>query len=163
MKTILLDMMMVAHFFLDCNILMTCLTKIFHYDMLSAPLDGAMQSSNRAEVGEHTEGRCMSLYAIIKTGGKQYKVSEGDSIVIEKLDVEEGATVEFDQVLTLVDGEDVQIGRPLVEGAKVSATVEKNGKGPKIRVFKYKSKINYRKRQGHRQPFTRVKIDKISK
>ncbi|MBQ9477940.1 MAG: 50S ribosomal protein L21 [Selenomonadaceae bacterium] len=102
------------------------------------------------------------MYAIIKTGGKQYKVSEGDSIVIEKLDVEEGATVEFDQVLTVVDGDDVKIGRPVVDGAKVSATVEANGKGPKIHVFKYKSKKNYRRRQGHRQPFTRVKIDKIS-
>ncbi len=116
----------------------------------------------RAEVGEHTEGRCIGLYAIIKTGGKQYKVSEGDSIVIEKLDVEEGATVDFDEVLTVVDGEDVKIGRPTIAGAKVSATVEKNGKGPKIHVFKYKSKKNYRRRQGHRQPFTRVKIDKIS-
>ena len=102
------------------------------------------------------------MYAIIKTGGKQYKVSEGDSIVIEKLDAEEGATVEFDQVLTVVDGDDVKIGRPVVDGAKVSATVEANGKGPKIHVFKYKSKKNYRRRQGHRQPFTRVKIDKIS-
>ncbi|MBR1579597.1 MAG: 50S ribosomal protein L21 [Selenomonadaceae bacterium] len=102
------------------------------------------------------------MYAIIKTGGKQYKVSEGDSIVIEKLDVEEGATVEFDQVLTVVDGDDVKIGRPVVDGAKVSATVEANGKGPKIHVFKYKSKKNYRRRQGHRQPFTRVKIDKIN-
>ena len=109
-----------------------------------------------------SEGRCISLYAIIKTGGKQYKVSEGDSIVIEKLDVDEGATVEFDQVLTVVDGDDVKIGRPIVDGAKVSATVEKNGKGPKIHVFKYKSKKNYRRRQGHRQPFTRVKIEKIS-
>ena len=102
------------------------------------------------------------MYAIIKTGGKQYKVSEGDSIVIEKLDVEEGATVEFDQVLTVVDGDDVKIGRPVVDGAKVSATVEANGKAPKIHVFKYKSKKNYRRRQGHRQPFTRVKIDKIN-
>ena len=95
------------------------------------------------------------MYAIIKTGGKQYKVSEGDSIVIEKLDVEEGATVEFDQILTVVDGDEVKIGRPTVDG------VEKNGKGPKIHVFKYKSKKNYRRRQGHRQPFTRVKIEKI--
>ena len=102
------------------------------------------------------------MYAIIKTGGKQYKVSEGDSIVIEKLDVEEGSTVEFDEVLTVADGDDVKIGRPIVEGAKVSGTVEKNGKGPKIHVFKYKSKKNYRRRQGHRQPFTRVKIEKIS-
>lgn len=101
------------------------------------------------------------MYAIIKTGGKQYKVSEGDSIVIEKLEVEEGAKVEFDQVLTIVDGEDVKVGCPTVEGAKVSGTVEKNGKGPKIHVFKYKSKKNYRRRIGHRQPFTKVKIEKI--
>ncbi len=117
----------------------------------------------RAEVGEHIERRCIGLYAIIKTGGKQYKVSEGDSIVIEKLEVEEGSAVEFDEVLTIVDGEDVVIGRPTVDGAKVKATVEKNGKGPKIHVFKYKSKKNYRRRQGHRQPFTKVKIDKIEK
>ena len=101
------------------------------------------------------------MYAIIKTGGKQYKVVEGESIVIEKLDVEEGSSVTFDEVLTIVDGEDVKIGRPTVKGAKVTGTVEKNGKGPKIRIFKYKSKNNYRRRSGHRQPFTKVKIDKI--
>ena len=101
------------------------------------------------------------MYAIIKTGGKQYKVSEGDSIVIEKLEVEEGSAVEFDEVLTIVDGEDVVIGRPTVDGAKVKATVEKNGKGPKIRIFKYKHKTNYRRRMGHRQPFTKVKIEKV--
>ena len=101
------------------------------------------------------------MYAIIKTGGKQYKVVEGESIVIEKLDVEEGSSVTFDEVLTIVDGEDVKIGRPTVKGAKVTGTVEKNGKGPKIRIFKYKSKNNYCRRSGHRQPFTKVKIDKI--
>lgn len=101
------------------------------------------------------------MYAIIKTGGKQYKVAEGESIVIEKLEVEEGGSVTFDEVLAVVDGEEVKIGRPTVKGAKVTGTVEKNGKGPKIRVFKYKSKKNYRRRIGHRQPFTKVKIDKI--
>ena len=101
------------------------------------------------------------MYAIIKTGGKQYKVAEGDLIVVEKLNVDEGATVTFDEVLTVVDGEDVKIGRPIVKGAKVTGTVEKNGKGPKIHVFKYKSKNNYRRRSGHRQPYTKVKIDKI--
>ena len=101
------------------------------------------------------------MYAIIKTGGKQYKVAEGDSIVIEKLEAEEGAKVTFEEVLTIVDGEDVKIGQPVVKGAKVSGTVEKQGKGPKIHVFKYKSKNNYRRRMGHRQPYTRVKIDKI--
>ena len=101
------------------------------------------------------------MYAIIKTGGKQYTVAEGESIVVEKLDVEEGSSVTFNEVLTVVDGDDVKIGQPLVKGAKVTGTVEKNGKGPKVRVFKYKSKNNYRRRSGHRQPFTKVKIDKI--
>jgi len=101
------------------------------------------------------------MYAIIKTGGKQYKVSEGVEIIIEKLDVEEGAQVTFDEVLAIVDGENVKVGRPKVDGAKVTGTVVKNGKGPKIRIFKYKHKTNYRRRMGHRQPFTKVKIDKV--
>ena len=101
------------------------------------------------------------MYAIIKTGGKQYKVSEGDEIIIEKLEVAEGDAVTFDEVLSVVDGENVKIGQPKVEGAKVSGKVVKNGKGPKIRIFKYKHKTNYRRRQGHRQPFTKVKIEKI--
>ncbi len=101
------------------------------------------------------------MYAVIKTGGKQYKVSEGDEIIIEKLNVEEGATVTFDEVFAIVDGEDVKIGQPKVDGAKVTASVVKNGKGPKIRIFKYKHKTNYRRRMGHRQPFTKVKIEKI--
>lgn len=101
------------------------------------------------------------MYAVIKTGGKQYKVAEGDEIIIEKLNVEEGATVTFDEVFAIVDGENVKIGQPKVEGAKVTASVVKNGKGPKIRIFKYKHKTNYRRRMGHRQPFTKVKIEKI--
>ncbi len=101
------------------------------------------------------------MYAIIKTGGKQYKVSEGDEIIVEKLEVEEGSAVTFEEVLFVADGENVRIGTPLVEGAKVSGSVVKNGKGPKIRIFKYKHKTNYRRRQGHRQPFTKVKIEKI--
>jgi len=102
------------------------------------------------------------MYAIIKTGGKQYKVSEGVEIIVEKLDVEEGAQVTFDEVLAVVDGENVKVGRPKVEGAKVTGTVVKNGKGPKIRIFKYNHKTNYRRRMGHRQPFTKVKIDKVA-
>jgi len=102
------------------------------------------------------------VYAIIKTGGKQYKVSEGDSIYIEKLDAAEGDSVTFEEVLSVVDGDTVKIGAPLVEGAKVTAKVEKNGKDKKIRVFKYKAKSNYRRRMGHRQPFTKVVIEKIS-
>ena len=101
------------------------------------------------------------MYAIIKTGGKQYKVSEGDEIIVEKLGVEEGETVTFDEVFAIVDGEEVKIGQPKVEGAKVTGSVVKNGKGPKIRIFKYRHKTNYRRRMGHRQPFTKVKIEKI--
>lgn len=102
------------------------------------------------------------MYAIIKTGGKQYKVSEGDSIFIEKLNAAEGESVTFEEVLSVVDGDTVKIGAPLVEGAKVTAKVEKNGKDKKIRIFKYKAKSNYRRRMGHRQPFTKVVIEKIS-
>ncbi|MFA6627203.1 MAG: 50S ribosomal protein L21 [Bacilli bacterium] len=97
------------------------------------------------------------MYAIIVTGGKQYRVTENQSLFIEKLDVQEGETVVFDQVL-VVDG---KIGTPFVENAKVTATVEKNGKAPKIIVYKYKSKKNYHKKQGHRQPFTKVQIVSI--
>ncbi len=101
------------------------------------------------------------MYAIIKTGGKQYKVAEGDVILVEKLAAEEGASVVFDQVLTVVNDGDVKVGKPVVEGAKVTAKVEAQGKGKKIRIFKYKAKSNYRKRQGHRQPYTKVTIEKI--
>ena len=100
------------------------------------------------------------MYAIIKTGGKQYVVEEGKVISIEKLDVEEGAEVTFDEVL-LVSGDDVKIGAPNVAGAKVTGKVLEQGKERKIRIFKYKAKSNYRRRQCHRQPFTKVKIEKI--
>lgn len=100
------------------------------------------------------------MYAIIKTGGKQYVVEDGKVISIEKLDVEEGAEVTFDEVL-LVSGDDVKIGQPNVAGAKVTGKVLEQGKERKIRIFKYKAKSNYRRRQGHRQPFTKVKIEKI--
>ena len=102
------------------------------------------------------------MNAIIVTGGKQYKVSEGDVIYIEKLAAEADATVTFDQVLAVVDGADSKFGTPTVAGAKVEAKVLKNGKGKKIRIFKYNPKKGYRKRQGHRQPYTKVEIGKIS-
>lgn len=102
------------------------------------------------------------MYAIMQTGGKQYRVAEGDTIFVEKLDAEEGAEVTFDKVLAVVDGEDVKVGKPLVAGASVTGKVVAHGKGKKILVFKYKAKANYRRRQGHRQPFTRVLIGKIS-
>ena len=101
------------------------------------------------------------LYAIIKTGGKQYKVAEGNEIIIEKLDAKEGSSVTFEEVLAVGEAEEIKFGRPLIEGAKVTGSVVKNGKGPKLRIFKYKHKTNYRRRQGHRQPFTKVKIEKI--
>ena len=102
------------------------------------------------------------MNAIIVTGGKQYKVSEGDVIYIEKLDNEAGDTVKFEQVLAIIDGEKATFGAPVVEGASVEAKIVKNGKGKKIRVFKYNPKQGYRKRQGHRQPYTKVEIGKIS-
>ena len=102
------------------------------------------------------------MKAVIVTGGKQYTVSEGDVLFVEKLGVEAEATVKFDQVLAVLDGENSKIGAPVVEGAVVEAKVVKNGKGKKIRIFKYTPKKGYRKRQGHRQPYTKVEIGKIS-
>jgi large subunit ribosomal protein L21 len=101
------------------------------------------------------------MYAIIRTGGKQYRVSEGDVLNVEKLNVEEGQEVVFDEVLTVVNDGDVKVGAPTVAGAKVIAKVAKQGKADKIFVFKYRAKSNYRKRQGHRQPFTQVEITSI--
>ncbi|KXB43701.1 hypothetical protein HMPREF3188_01483 [Tissierellia bacterium KA00581] len=101
------------------------------------------------------------MYAIIETGGKQYRVEEGKSIFVEKLNVNEGDKVSFDRVLFLANGEDVKVGSPVVEGAKVSAVVEKQVRGKKLVIFKFKAKKNYRKKKGHRQPFTKVKIESI--
>ncbi len=101
------------------------------------------------------------MYAIIQTGGKQYRVAEGDVLNVEKLAVEAGGEYVFDQVLSVVNDADVKIGAPVVEGAKVTAKVVEHGKGEKIFVFKYKAKSNYRKRQGHRQPYTQVEIVSI--
>ena len=101
------------------------------------------------------------MYAILKTGGKQYKVAEGDTLFIEKLDVNAGDAVVFDQVLAIVDGENTKFGTPVVEGASVEGKIVKNGKGKKVRIFKYNPKKGYRKRQGHRQPYTKVQIGAI--
>ena len=100
-------------------------------------------------------------YAIIETGGKQYKVAEGDVLFVEKLSAEEGSAVKFDTVLA-VGGDKAAIGAPVVEGASVDAKVLANGKGKKIIVFKYKPKKGSKKKQGHRQPFTKVQIEKIN-
>lgn len=101
------------------------------------------------------------MQAIFVTGGKQYKVSEGDVIYVEKLSAE-NENITFDNVLMLIDGANTTIGTPKVSGASVSAKIVKNGKSKKILVFKYKPKKNYRRRQGHRQPYTKLQIEKIS-
>ncbi len=102
------------------------------------------------------------MYAIIETGGKQYRVQEGDTLFIEKLEVAAGETVNFDKVLVVSNEGKLAVGAPFVEGAKVEASVVEQGKGPKVIVFKYKAKKDYRKKQGHRQPYTKVKIEKIN-
>lgn len=101
------------------------------------------------------------MYAVIATGGKQYRVSEGDVIFVEKLAGEVDEAVVFDNVLTVVRDGDVQVGAPYLAGAKVTGKVLKQGKDKKILVYKYKSKANYRRKQGHRQPYTKIAIDKI--
>ena len=102
------------------------------------------------------------MKAVIVTGGKQYTVSEGDVLFVEKLGVEAEEVVKFDQVLAVLDGENSKIGVPTVEGAAVEAKVVKNGKGKKIHVLKYKAKKNEKKKIGHRQPYTKVEITKIA-
>lgn len=114
-----------------------------------------------AVFSEYIDEEVSLMYAIIKTGGKQYRVQEGDSIFVEKLASQVDAEVVFDQVLAIVNDGDVKVGTPVVEGAKVTAKVLEQGKQKKIRIFKYKAKSNYRRRQGHRQPYTKVTIEKI--
>lgn len=101
------------------------------------------------------------MYAVIETGGKQYKVQQGDVLYIEKVEAAEGDVVKFDRVLLLSKEDGLVVGSPLVAGASVSAKVEKHGKEKKIIVFKYKPKKNYRKKQGHRQPYTKIVIESI--
>ncbi len=101
------------------------------------------------------------MYAVIETGGKQYKVNEGDTVFVEKLAAEDGAEVVFDKVLVVGEGADVKVGAPTVDGAKVTAKVVKSGKSKKITVFTYKPKKNEKRKMGHRQPYTKVEIVKI--
>ncbi len=107
------------------------------------------------------ESEVLFVFAVIETGGKQYKVTEQDIIFVEKLDVNEGDEIVFDQVKALSDDNALKIGTPVLDGAKVTAKVLKNGKNKKIYVLKYKAKKNEKKKIGHRQPFTKVQILKI--
>ncbi len=102
------------------------------------------------------------MFAVIETGGKQYKVNEGDVIFVEKLEVEEGSTITFDKVLAVSTDDGFKAGTPTVAGATVTANVVKNGKGKKIYVMTYKPKKNEKKKIGHRQPYTKVQIEKIA-
>jgi len=102
------------------------------------------------------------MHAVIETGGKQYRVTEGDVLFIEKLDAEAASNVTFDKVLAVIDGDNMNFGTPTVKGAKVTAEVVKHGKQKKVIVYKMKPKKNYRRKQGHRQPYTQVKISKIT-
>ena len=122
---------------------------------MSRPL-GAVARPAELRAGEKR------MYAVIRTGGKQYKVAEGDWVDIEKLDAEEGATVSFDDVLLIGTEGETTVGAPTVAGATVTGTVETQGKGDKIIVFKYRRRQNYRRRNGHRQLFTRLNITKIN-
>ena len=101
------------------------------------------------------------MYAVIETGGKQYRVQEGDVITVEKLNAEAGETVAFDKVLVLGEGKDIKVGAPYT-GDVVTGSVVENGKGQKVIIFKYKAKKDYRKKQGHRQPYTMVKIESLT-
>ena len=102
------------------------------------------------------------MYAVIKTGGKQYRVAEGQTLKVEKLEIEEGASVEFDTVLMIADGDQIAVGAPYVEGARVTATIKSQGRGPKVRIVKFRRRKHYRKTQGHRQSFTELSISGIS-
>lgn len=107
------------------------------------------------------ESEVLFVFAVIETGGKQYKVNEGDVVFIEKLDVEEGSKITFDKVLMVQNNDGVKTGVPYVKGASVSANVVKNGKAKKIYVMTYKPKKNEKRKMGHRQPYTKIQIDKI--
>ena len=101
------------------------------------------------------------MYAVIKTGGKQYKVSEGATVKVEKIDADEGATVELDQVLMVVDGDSIKLGAPLVDGGKVTATVKSHGRGKKVEIVKFRRRKHHRKQMGHRQSYTELQITGI--
>jgi len=102
------------------------------------------------------------MYAVIQTGGKQYRVSEGTTLKVEKLTVDEGSSFELDKVLMIADGDDVKIGAPYVDGSKVTATVKSHGRGKKVHIIKFKRRKHHLKRQGHRQSYTEIEVTGIS-
>jgi large subunit ribosomal protein L21 len=102
------------------------------------------------------------MYAVIMTGGKQYRVSQGDKVRVEKLDAAEGESIELDKVLMVVDGDDIKIGKPVLEGGKVTAEVKAHGRGDKVEIIKFRRRKHHMKRQGHRQAFTELEITGIS-
>ncbi|NBC14747.1 MAG: 50S ribosomal protein L21 [Gammaproteobacteria bacterium] len=102
------------------------------------------------------------MYAVIESGGKQYRVAEGDKLRVEKLDAEAGASVDLDQVLMIADGGDVKVGKPFIEGGKVTAEVAGHGRGDKVKIIKFRRRKHHMKRQGHRQWFTELKITGIA-
>ena len=102
------------------------------------------------------------MYAVIKTGGKQYRVSEGDTLRVETLDANEGDAIDFDQVLMVGEGEDVKIGAPLLEGGKVTATVKAHGRGKKVEIIKFRRRKHHMKKMGHRQSYTELEITGIA-
>lgn len=101
------------------------------------------------------------MYAVIRTGGKQYRVSPGDTIDVEKLPYEVGESLEFDEILLVANGPESEIGRPTVKGAKVKATVTRQARGRKVIIYKYRASKRYRRKKGHRQHYTRLRIDEI--
>lgn len=102
------------------------------------------------------------MYAVIKTGGKQYKLAQGDVVRVEKLDAEEGAAVELDKVLMIADGDSVNVGTPYVDGGKVSATVKSHGRAKKVEIMKFRRRKHHQKRTGHRQYYTEIEVTGIS-
>ena len=129
----------------------------------SGRVEGALSGHARPQ-SESLEERNEThmKHAIIETGGKQYRVAEGDVIFVEKLNAEAGETVTFDRVLAVIDDEGSVFGTPVVEGAAVTGSVVKNGRGKKVRVYKMKPKKGYQRLQGHRQPYTKVQIESIA-
>lgn len=121
-----------------------------------------MPDTHRLESETLKEGENIKMIAIIETGGKQYRVNEGDIIYVEKMNVEEGTDIKFDTVIAVFEDEKVKLGAPYVKGVDVTGKVLKNGKNKKVVIFKYKAKKNYRKKAGHRQPYTKIQINTVA-